>query len=115
MQLVIWLDLSFLRTVFRVKKRAADRSLMQEELWPGTGNRESFRRAFRSKESIIWWSINQYRKKTKAVQCRHFLSEILTYFFSAIRLRKASRFLFGGLAKRRERSHDWWSRADAAK
>ena len=61
-QLVIWLDLSFIRTVLRVTKRAVHRSLTGDELWPGTGNRESLRNAFLSKESVIWWSIKSYRK-----------------------------------------------------
>ena len=33
-QLVIWLDPSFLRTVFRVTKRTIYRSFTQEEIWP---------------------------------------------------------------------------------
>jgi adenylate kinase family enzyme len=64
-QLVIWLDLSFVRTVFRVTKRVINRSFTQQEIWPGTGNRESFANAFLSKDSIIWWSISTYRKNRK--------------------------------------------------
>jgi len=60
-QLVIWLDLSFTRTIFRVAKRVIHRSRTQEEIWPGTGNRESLANAFLSKESIIWWAITTYR------------------------------------------------------
>ncbi len=60
--LVIWLDYSFSRTLFQAICRAAQRSWTKEELWEGTGNRESFRRSFFSKESIIWWTITTYRK-----------------------------------------------------
>jgi adenylate kinase family enzyme len=64
-QLVIWLDPSFVRTVLRVTKRTIYRSLTQQEIWPGTGNRESLRKAFLSKESIIWWAMSTYRNNRK--------------------------------------------------
>jgi adenylate kinase family enzyme len=60
-QLVIWLDPSFVRTVFQVTKRTIRRSLIRQEIWPGTGNRESLRKAFLSNDSIIWWAITTYR------------------------------------------------------
>ena len=60
--LVIWLDYSFSVTLFQAIKRAIKRSLTKEELWPGTGNRESFRKSFFSKESIIWWTIKTHAK-----------------------------------------------------
>ena len=33
----------------------------QQELWPGTGNRESFRRSFFSRDSIILWTLKTWR------------------------------------------------------
>ncbi len=63
---VIWLDYPFLITLFRAIRRAFLRSLTQEELWEGTGNRESFKKSFFSNDSIILWMIkthNQVRKK----------------------------------------------------
>lgn len=63
--LVIWLDYSFSRTFYRAVKRAVIRSLTKKELWKGTGNTESFRRAFLSKESILLWVINSYPKVNK--------------------------------------------------
>lgn len=59
-QLVVLLEYSFLRTIFRVTKRAIKRAITGEELWPNTGNRESFRKAFLSKDSIILWAIRSY-------------------------------------------------------
>ncbi|HGM6936289.1 TPA: adenylate kinase, partial [Serratia marcescens] len=35
------------------------------ELWPGTGNRESFRRSFFSRESIVLWTIRTYSKNRR--------------------------------------------------
>ncbi|MBK9324387.1 MAG: hypothetical protein IPM97_15790 [Bdellovibrionaceae bacterium] len=64
--LVVWLDYPFSTTLIRAVKRAFLRSLRKEELWEGTGNRESFRKSFFSKESIILWTIKthgQVRKK----------------------------------------------------
>lgn len=56
-QLVIWLDYSFARTLWQSIGRTWKRASSKEELWPGTGNRESFRKSFFSRESVIWWSI----------------------------------------------------------
>lgn len=56
------LDYSFARTLLQAIKRAVRRSLTKEELWEGTGNRESFRKSFFSKESIIWWTITTHKK-----------------------------------------------------
>ena len=64
-QLVIWLDLSFPRTVLRVTKRAILRGWGQHELWPGTGNRESLAKAFLSRDSIILWAITTYRRNRR--------------------------------------------------
>lgn len=58
-EMVIWLDYSFTRTLYQAVKRAIGRSLSQEELWEGTGNRESFGKLF-SRDSIIMWTINTH-------------------------------------------------------
>lgn len=58
---VVWLDYSFPRTFRQAVFRAFRRSLTQEEIWPGTGNRESFRKSFLSKDSIILWTLKTYR------------------------------------------------------
>ena len=57
---VIWLDYSLPRTLARAVKRATNRVWTRRELWPGTGNRESFRRSFLSRESIILWTLQTY-------------------------------------------------------
>ncbi|XOV84017.1 MAG: adenylate kinase [bacterium] len=60
-QLLIWIDLPFFTTTYRVTRRAISRSLSQKELWPGTGNMESLQRAFFSRKSVIWWSMTHHR------------------------------------------------------
>ena len=61
-ELVIWLDYSFARTLFQAIKRALKRSITKEELWAGTGNHESFTKSIFSRDSIILWTIKTYRK-----------------------------------------------------
>lgn len=65
---VVWLDYSFVRTLYQSVKRAIKRAYTKEEIWPGTGNRESFRQSFFSKDSIILWSIQNYWKIRKRCQ-----------------------------------------------
>lgn len=67
--LVVWLDFSFARTLFQVILRSFRRSRSREELWPGTNNRESFRRMFLSKDSIVWWMIKTHgRMRTRYLE-----------------------------------------------
>ena len=61
---VIWLDFSFPRTVYQAISRAIPRLVSQEELWPGTGNRESLRMLL-SRDSIVLWTIQTYGRRKK--------------------------------------------------
>ncbi len=56
---LIWLDMGFFRTVFRAIKRAFSRAMSQQELWPDTGNTETWRQLF-SRKSMIWWTLKYY-------------------------------------------------------
>jgi len=51
---VVWLDLSRPVILGRVLRRSFVRALTGEELWPGTGNRESFRRWLQPDHPIRW-------------------------------------------------------------
>ncbi len=62
---VIWLDYALPVTFYRMVTRTIKRSLSQEELWLGTGNKESFRKSFMSKDSIILWTLQTYHKNKK--------------------------------------------------
>ncbi|MGF1694371.1 AAA family ATPase [Vibrio lamellibrachiae] len=59
---IIWVDYSFSRTVYQAMKRALIRSLTKQELWSKTGNVESFRKSFLSKDSVILWTLKTYKK-----------------------------------------------------
>ena len=67
---VIWLDLPYWQVLWQVFTRTLKRSLTRETLW--SGNRESFRKAFLSRDSILLWSIsnlgNIRRRYVRAMQ-----------------------------------------------
>lgn len=66
---VVWLNFSRPVVLFRVLRRTVKRTLTREELW--AGNRESFSKAFLSKQSILLWSLTTYTKnKTKYAKLR---------------------------------------------
>lgn len=55
---LIWLDYSREVVFWRVFKRSLVRILTREPLW--SGNRESFRKTFLSRDSILLWSFQTY-------------------------------------------------------
>jgi len=59
---IIWVDYSYPRTLLQLLKRTLSRSILNKELWPGTGNRESFARSFLSKDSILIWFFKNYHQ-----------------------------------------------------
>ena len=61
---VIWLDFNFLRTLYQAAVRAFSRVISQEELWPGTGSRETIRKLF-SRDSILLWTISTHGRNRK--------------------------------------------------
>ncbi len=62
---IVWLDYSYPRTFFQLLRRTINRVVTKAELWPGTGNRESFGRAFMSKYSIFIWFFRNYKRNRK--------------------------------------------------
>lgn len=60
---VIWLDYGRMIVMWRVIKRTIGRILSKEELW--AGNRETFRKSFLEKDSIVLWAWNTYGKRKK--------------------------------------------------
>ena len=61
----MWVDYSFLRTFFQSVRRALERIRSKEELWEGTGNRETFRNTFFSRDSLLVWLLRTYPKKKR--------------------------------------------------
>lgn len=64
--LLVWLDLPFRRTFSRLLVRTFRRSLLKEPCC--NGNRESLRRAFFHRESILWWAIKMHRFRRKQLE-----------------------------------------------
>jgi len=64
-QTVIWIDYSLSRTVFQAFKRAIQRIVSKREIWPNTGNVESFQKTFLSRKSIILWTLQNYHSNRK--------------------------------------------------
>jgi adenylate kinase family enzyme len=60
---VIWLNYSFPIVMWRALTRTIRRVLTQEELF--SGNRESLRMAFLSRESILWWVITTFHRRRR--------------------------------------------------
>ena len=62
---VIWLDLGYLVTFSQLFKRTIHRAVTKQELWPNTGNRESFRKSFFDRSSILMWFFKNYFRNRK--------------------------------------------------
>ena len=59
---IIWIDYSYTRTFLQIFKRTIKRMISQQELWPDTGNKETFRKSFLSKDSILIWFFKSHKK-----------------------------------------------------
>ena len=60
----VWLNYSFPLVFWRGLSRTCRRVFFREELFGG--NRETFRHAFLSRGSILWWVILTYRGRRRA-------------------------------------------------
>ena len=58
---LVWLDYALPLVLWRVISRTVRRIVSREELW--SGNRESLRTAFLSRDSIILWALTSYHRR----------------------------------------------------
>jgi adenylate kinase family enzyme len=58
---LIWLDLPLGIVMWRLVRRTLRRVLSREELW-GTGNRETWRNSFLSRQSILMWALRTHNR-----------------------------------------------------
>jgi adenylate kinase family enzyme len=67
---LIWLDLPLSLVMWRLVRRTVRRAATREELW-GTGNRETFRNSFLSRQSLLLWALKTHRRNRRkyAVEC----------------------------------------------
>ncbi|MEO5698160.1 MAG: toxin [Burkholderiaceae bacterium] len=61
--LVVWLNYGFTLVLWRAVRRTVSRNITRGELWHG--NRESFRRSFLSRESILVWVVKTFQKRRR--------------------------------------------------
>jgi adenylate kinase family enzyme len=64
---LIWLDYPRRIVMARVIRRSFVRAITKQELWPGTGNREEFRR-WLDKEHPIRWAWDTYDRRAQQYQ-----------------------------------------------
>jgi adenylate kinase family enzyme len=62
---IVWLDFTLPAILWRYTTRTARRLRTQEELWPGTGNRESLRKSFLQRDGLLWWILGTYRRRRR--------------------------------------------------
>ena len=62
---IVWLDYGFFRTFRQMLVRSVKRAYSKQEVWQGTGNKESFRRNFFSSDSVVLWMLHNYWKTKK--------------------------------------------------
>ena len=63
-EIIVWVDLYFARTLYQAVSRAVCRLIDSKELWPETGNRESLRKLF-SRDSIVLWTLKSFYKNRR--------------------------------------------------
>lgn len=62
---IIWLDYSFVRTFYQLLCRTIKRIMTRQEVWPGTGNVETWRGTFLTSDSILLWMLHTYAKNRR--------------------------------------------------
>lgn len=62
---VIWLDPPLTVIFARLFERAVRRIRSGEELWPGTGNRETLRNQFLSRETLFSWALKTHHRRRR--------------------------------------------------
>lgn len=64
---LVWLDYPRSVIMRRVLRRSFARAIDRQELWPGTGNREDFRRWLDKEHPIRWaWDTHHHRRQALA-------------------------------------------------
>ena len=66
---VVWVDYPLRVILPRWAKRTVDRARSGREFWPGTGNRESIRRAL-ARDGLLWFILRQHRGKRRRTAAR---------------------------------------------
>ena len=81
---IVWLNYPFRVVLWRALNRTTKRIISREELF--SGNRETFRQSFLSRDSIILWAITTYRRRRR--EYRRILVDGVFPHLQVIELRK---------------------------
>ena len=73
---IIWLDYSFIRTLYQIIKRSISHAASKHEIWPDTGFKETFKKFYFSKHSILLWMLKYVLKKYKINKVKY--NELMT-------------------------------------
>ena len=101
---IVWLDYPFLVCGWRLLRRTVLRVISREELWQG--NRETFRRSFASRDSILLWFLRTFRRRRRQYEAA--MADPANSHLSFVRLRsphETTRWL-AGIPERREGVRD---------
>ena len=73
---LVWLDLPLSLVMARLLRRTIRRVTTRQELW-GTGNRETFRNSFLSRDSILWWALRTHARNRRkfTMECEFLAKE----------------------------------------
>lgn len=84
LQMLVWLDYPLAVNLWRLTHRGIRRIVTREDLWE-SGNRESFRGQFLSRDSLYAWAIKTHRIKKKRYLA--FMDDPEVTHISVVRLR----------------------------
>ena len=62
---VVWLDYALPLVLSRLLRRIVARIRDRAELWPGTGNRETVRNAFFTRDPLLWFAVRTHRGRRR--------------------------------------------------
>jgi len=62
---VVWLDFPLWLILVRLTRRNLSRIRSGEEIWPGTGNRETLRNSYFSRDSLYVWALKTYLRRKR--------------------------------------------------
>ncbi|MFO1413802.1 MAG: AAA family ATPase [Burkholderiales bacterium] len=91
---IVWLHLGFPTVFGRALRRTLRRVATGETLW--AGNRETLRRTFATRESLLWWVLTSYRRRGREFAALRRSGEFPHLaWFEMRRPREVTRFVAG--------------------